>query len=158
MELPKAFFPILILLAGLLIYFSLAPPEQVALVPIAIRHGVVGGLLTMMALIAVALANRPSLEEKLKAELTPEYPKLVILGTPEEVTLYEAYSGQDYSRNVYGHYTTPERAFAANPYSSICVRPVKYYKVGDKYIEDLGARLIDLRVDFGVKDTKEATA
>lgn len=71
---------------------------------------------------------------------------IVVMGTPEPVTLYESYEqGCGCSGRSYGHFSTYEKAFEVFPQFS--VRPVKFYKVGEHYIENIEMRLLDLKVD-----------
>lgn len=153
MSTSRLLFPLFIILAALLVFFGLVP-QTTSLVPIEFRPALIGGIVVAMILVAEDLVRRP--KNRLQTHQKPQPEKIYLLGSIEPVTLYESYWDDSCNDGSIGYFTTPELAFQRYPGNS--VRPVRFYRIGDKYIDDLTVRLRDLRVDSDVQFKKEQPA
>lgn len=145
----RLLLPVFALLAIGLVFLTPTPNSFIPTPYPELRAGIVGGTLVAFLLIAERLlTTRRSAQPTSIQE--PE--RVYLLGSLNETVLYEAYRDDGRSHYVFGYYSTPERAFRANARDQPSVRPVKFFRVGDKYIDDISVRLRDLRVDYDVED------
>lgn len=87
-----------------------------------------------------------SLFRKKPAVVQPEVIVKTVLGEPKPVILYQAFkSSSGCSDTNYGYYSTAAKAIEAHPSASI--RPIKLHKLGERYIQNLEVKLLDLCVD-----------